>query len=98
MTHLRLWRFAVVPEKAARFVEAYGPDGDWVKLFSEADGFVRTELWRADDGSFLTADHWASREDFARFQAEFADRYRTLDRELEGIAFEEIFIGAFETA
>jgi hypothetical protein len=98
MTHMRLWRFVVPPEQAATFVAAYGPDGDWGRLFAEADGFIRTDLWVGEDGCFLTADLWASRADYERFQADFADAYRGLDAQLEGLASEEIFLGAFDTA
>ncbi len=98
MSHVRLWRFIVPPESEARFVAAYGPEGDWARLFAEAPGFVRVELWRGEDGSFVTADHWASRADFDRFQENLGERYLALDAALEGLATVEIFIGAFDTA
>ena len=95
MSHIRLWRFVVPPENEAGFIAAYGSDGDWARLFAEAEGFQRVELWRSEDGSFMTADYWASRADFDRFQANLGERYRALDTELEGLATDEIFIGAF---
>ena len=98
MSHVRLWRFVVPRQNEARFVAAYGQDGDWARLFAEAQGFDRVELWRGEDGSFLTADHWASSADFDRFQANLSERYHALDAELEGLASDEIFIGAFDGA
>jgi heme-degrading monooxygenase HmoA len=98
MSHVRLWRFVVPPAKEAQFIATYGPDGDWAQLFREAPGFLRTELWRGEDGSFLTADHWQSSDDFEKFQANFGPRYAALDAQLEGLATEEILIGAFDTA
>jgi heme-degrading monooxygenase HmoA len=98
MTHLRLWRFEVPVEMEVRFLAAYRPDGDWAKLFATAPGFIRTELWRGEDGVYLTADHWRSVEDFERFQADQGDEYRRLDSELEGIAGVELFVGAFDLA
>jgi heme-degrading monooxygenase HmoA len=98
MSHLRLWRFVVPAEKQAKFIAAYGPQGDWARLFSEARGFLRVELWRAEDGSYLTADHWQRSDDFDLFQASLGPRYHALDAELEGLASSEIFIGAFDTA
>ena len=98
MSHVRLWRFVVAAENELRFTAAYGPDGDWARLFAEARGFDRVELWRGEDGSFMTADHWTSRADFDRFQAGLGERYHALDAELEGLATEELFIGAFDTA
>ena len=96
MTHLKLWRFDVAMSNEQRFLAAYGPDGAWARLFATAPGFIRTELWRSSDGSYLTADHWDSAEDFDRFQASSGEEYRRLDRELEGIAGAETFVGAFE--
>ena len=96
VSHLRLWSFAVPPETEQRFLAAYRPDGDWAKLFAAAPGYIRTELWRADDGRYLTADHWDSWDEFERFQSSHGEAYRRLDAELEGIASAETFLGAFD--
>ena len=96
MSHLRLWQFEVSAEEEARFVDAYGPGGDWARLFATAPGFIRTELWRDGDGIFLTADHWESFEAFERFQAGQGEQYRRLDAELEGLALVENFLGAYD--
>lgn len=96
MTHVRLWKFEVAPDKEERFVAAYRSDGDWVRLFSTAPGFLRTELWRDGDGIYLTADHWESVTAFERFQASLGEEYRRLDAELEGISGFETFLGAFD--
>ena len=98
MTHLRLWRFQVPVETEDRFLAAYRSDGAWAKLFATAPGFIRTELWRDADGSYLTADHWASLGDFENFQANQGEEYHRLDAELEGIAGVETFVGAFDLA
>ena len=96
MTHLRLWRFAVAAEQEKRFLAAYGSDGDWARLFASAPGFIRTELWRAESGAYLTADHWQSLDAFERFQASRGEDYRRLDAELEGVSVIEVFLGAFD--
>ncbi|MFL6786554.1 MAG: antibiotic biosynthesis monooxygenase family protein [Sphingomicrobium sp.] len=96
MTHLRLWRFQVPVEQEERFLEAYRPDGAWARLFATAPGFIRTELWRDAGGAFMTADFWQSLAEFDRFQVDQGDEYRRLDAELEGIAGEETFVGAFD--
>ena len=95
MTYLLLWQFKVSPETEERFVAAYGSDGGWGRLFATAPGFIRTDLWREADGSFVTADHWESAAAYERFQAESGDAYRQLDAELEDIAGIETFLGAF---
>jgi hypothetical protein len=96
MSHLRLWQFEVQAEREAKFVVAYGPSGDWARLFATAPGFIRTELWRDGDGIYLTADHRESFEAFERFQAANGEQYRRLDAELEGLALAETFLGSFE--
>lgn len=98
MSHLRLWKFEVSAETEERFIAAYRSAGPWAELFATAPGFIRTELWRNADGSYLTADHWESLEAFERFQAERGDEYRRLDAELEGVAGTETFLGAFDLA
>ena len=96
MSHVRLWRFEVLPETEERFVKAYRADGDWARLFATAPGFLRTELWREGDGIYLTADHWESVDAFERFQDGQGEDYRRLDAQLEGIAGIETFVGAFD--
>ena len=96
MTHLRLWQFEVPADCEPRFLSAYGPQGDWAQLFARTPGFIRTELWRDEDGRYLTADRWESLDAFNRFQATTGDEYRSLDIELGDIAGIETFIGAFE--
>jgi hypothetical protein len=39
-----------------------------------------------DSGRYLTIDRWTEQAAFDRFQAEFGDRYRDLDRELTELA------------
>lgn len=96
MTHLRLWKFEVPAETEDRFVAAYRSDGDWARLFAAAPGFIRTELWRGDNGNYMTADHWESVAAFEGFQASLGDEYRRLDAKLEDIAGVETFLGAFD--
>jgi heme-degrading monooxygenase HmoA len=98
MTHLRLWTFEVPVSAEERFFAAYKSDGEWARLFATAPGFIRTELWKAGDGLYLTADYWRSVADFEWFQSNLGDDYRKLDVELEGVAGIESFIGAFDLA
>ncbi len=50
----------------------------------------------SEEGWWLTIDRWASAEAFEAFQQDFGNAYRALDAELEGLAGEEVFVGAFE--
>ena len=98
MTHVRVWRFRPPPGGEQAFAEAYSGGGRWSQLFAKARGYRGTALMRPVEtgGWWLTIDRWDSAEDFEAFQRDFGEEYRTLDLELEGVAGEEEFVGAFE--
>ena len=91
-----IWRYEVKDEARAAFEATYGPTGDWAQLFARAEGFRGTELFRADDGSYLTLDVWGSREAFDAFMAAHGQDYEALDRSTEGWTRSEHRIGAYE--
>lgn len=84
-TFLRVWRFDVVPEHEREFLAANGPDGEWARLFSRAEGYLGTILEPVIGvpHAYRTTDRWRSAEDFARFLARFGDAYRALDERYE---------------
>ena len=98
MSHVRVWKFRPPPAGEDAFVEAYASDGAWAQLFGRAPGFLGTTLLRpaGSDSWWLTIDRWRSHADFDQFDREFGEVYRALDADLEGLAGEEVFIGAFE--
>lgn len=98
MTHVRAWKFLPPAGGAEAFARAYREDGRWAELFRRAEGYIGTQLFRPDrdGGWWLTLDRWESASAFAAFSRDFAAEYRALDAELEGIAGEEHFVGAFE--
>jgi len=98
MTHARVWKFRPPAGREAEFESAYSGDGGWAQLFGRASGYRGTSLLRpADaDGWWLTIDRWENEADFQGFQRDFGDEYRALDAQLEGVAGEELFVGAFE--
>lgn len=61
-----IWQYRVKPEKAQEFLEAYGPDGEWVRLFHESPGYIGTELLCDSDNqhTFVTIDRWESARAF----------------------------------
>ena len=75
-----VWRYEVLEEARAAFEATYAPTGAWAQLFARADGYRGTELFRAEDGSYLTLDIWRSRADFDAFLAAHRDDYEALDR------------------
>lgn len=89
--YVRVWEYEVPPQHVAAFVAAYGPDGDWARLFREGSGYVGTELFlevgRA--GRFLTVDRWVDADSWARFLDRSREAYQALDARLEGLAATE---------
>lgn len=78
-----IWRYEVHAAHRAEFEEAYGPTGEWARLFARSGGFRGTELLRADDGSYLTLDIWRAHADFEAFLAEHRADYEALDAAAE---------------
>jgi len=95
--YLLIWEYQVAEAKRPAFEQAYGPDGEWVRLFARAKGYMGTELCR--DGEFprrfLSIDRWASAAAYQRFQQERSAEYHALDLRFEGLAEQESFVGAF---
>ena len=95
-----VWEFRVAADKEAGFVEKYGPEGIWARLFRNGQGYIRTELVRdvTDAARFLTLDYWQSEEDFKRFREQNLAEYERLDEQFEGLTKTETRLGAFETS
>jgi heme-degrading monooxygenase HmoA len=91
-----IWRYEVKEEARAAFEATYGPTGAWAQLFAGSEGFRGTELFRADDGSYLTLDVWGCQEDFDAFMAGHKADYDALDRSTAGWTRSEHRIGLFE--
>jgi heme-degrading monooxygenase HmoA len=98
LTHVRIWKFRPAPGREEEFAAAYAGNGVWAELFQRASGYRGTELLRPGEpgGWWMTIDRWDSFEHFEAFQREFGIDSRGLDDELEGVAGEEGFVGAFE--
>ena len=90
-----IWRYEVREEHREAFERAYGPDGDWARLFSASEFFLRTDLMVSDQGQYLTVDYWRSEEDFHAFQAQWGAEYMALDSRLEPLTESEERLGEF---
>ena len=92
-----VWRYEVRDRHRAEFEAAYGPTGDWARLFARNPGFRGTELMRSgDDDSYLTLDVWRSAADFKAFIAEHQPDYEALDARTEAWTRCEHRIGEYE--
>lgn len=95
-----VWEFKVRPGAEVEFVEKYGPEGSWARLFRRSDGYIRTELVRdvTVERRFLTLDYWKSEAEFNHFHQQHLAEYKRLDKELEGLTEQETRLGVLDSA
>jgi heme-degrading monooxygenase HmoA len=93
-----IWEYEVRSDFIAQFITAYGPNGDWVKLFLKCPGFIKTELKRDLDNPnrFVTIDYWQSYSAFSSMKQLIATEYKDLDNQCEAYTLSENHIGIFE--
>jgi heme-degrading monooxygenase HmoA len=98
MVHVRVWKFLPPEGREQAFAGAYSGSGPWTALFRRAKGYLGTTLMKPAEagGWWLTIDRWDSLADFEAFGHDFGNEYRALDAQLEDVAGEEEFVGAFE--
>lgn len=95
--HIIVWEFIAKGGFEEKFEKAYGPEGDWVKLFREGEGYIRTELHR-DTGSrsrYLTIDYWKSKTSYDTFRSSHVREYQLIDERCSTLTTFEALIGAF---
>ena len=92
------WEYEVRPEQVAAFERLYGADGEWARLFRQADGYVETLLFRDTDRPtrYLTVDRWQSRAAFDAFVDAANSAYAALDRLGGALTVREHRLGAFD--
>jgi heme-degrading monooxygenase HmoA len=92
-----VWEFRVQPSQAAGFERAYGPEGDWARLFRRSPAYRGTELLRDPDDPerYLTLDRWENAPDFEAFKAANGEDYQRLDQACEPLSSEERLVGRF---
>ena len=92
-----VWEFVVRADATPRFERAYGPDGDWARLFAAHDGFRGTVLLRdlSQPRRYLTVDSWDSAEHRAATLVAAREEYARLDRSCEELTESERDLGTF---
>jgi hypothetical protein len=80
------------------FRTAYGPDGDWVRLFRRDPEYIRTHLLGDGDRPtrFMTIDFWTSREACLSFRKRFGSEFEALDKSLDQLTVQESHLGDFD--
>ena len=94
MSYVVIWTYDVACGCEAAFRAAYGPDGDWARLFAKARGFVGVELL-GEGRRYATIDRWASQSAFDAFKVEHAGAYGALDAKLSPLTRAQQCVGAF---
>jgi heme-degrading monooxygenase HmoA len=94
-----LWEFEVKPGREEGFEKAYGPQGEWARLFRHDPSYLETRLLRdaAHNSVYLTLDVWNSRTAYEQFLETHAADYKRLDAASEDLTLVERKIGWFET-
>lgn len=97
MSYEIVWTYEVDPARRDAFEDAYGPDGDWARLFARAEGFLEVVLLAdaAVPGRYLTIDRWRDEASFDRFMAERGEAYAALDDALAGVSGRGTRLGGF---
>ncbi len=92
-----LWEYEVKPGCEERFENAYGPHGEWVRLFRNDSRYKETRLVKdvLRGGVYLTMDFWDSRSDYEEFMAAHRAEYEAIDTIAKQMTAKERRIGWF---
>ena len=95
--YLLVWEYLVADVQRPAFEHTYGPEGEWVRLFASAKGYLGTELCRDEEfpRRYVSIDRWASAEAYRRFRQERSAEYHALDLRFEALVEHEAFLGGF---
>ncbi len=93
-----IWEFHIDPDQESEFLEHYGRDGSWQKLFRQAPGYIETLMLHDRDAPlrYITIDRWRSLDDYEAFRRNFAKEYARLDRQCEALTTRETPLGEYE--
>ena len=95
LMYVIVWKYEVLADSEVDFRFAYGPDGDWARLFARHDGFVGTELITTDDQArhYFTIDRWDNEKSFNACMALDHEEYTRLDHQFEALTVSEELVG-----
>ena len=84
---LTLWEFEVKSGCEELFEQAYGPEGEWARLFRGDARYRGTRLLRdaVRKRVYVTIDEWESREAYEEFRGKYAAEYAEIDKECESL-------------
>lgn len=97
MSIVFVWEYEVKPEFIEVFENVYNSEGDWVRLFENAEGYLGSELLKdaANSFRFMTIDTWDAEKSREEFMKKFSVEYKELDAKCENFTTSEKMIGVF---
>jgi heme-degrading monooxygenase HmoA len=92
-----LWEYEVKPGCEESFQSAYGPHGDWVRLFQRDPHYRETRLLQdlSRPRFYFTLDYWDSEISFEQFKAANQAAYAAIDHATEHLTASEHRLAAF---
>ena len=96
MSCVVIWRYQVRPERLDQFLAAYGPEGEWARLFRRSADFLGVELLEdaRRRNTFVTLDRWQTQDALLAFKRDYKLAYAELDKRCAAFTLEETQIGA----
>jgi hypothetical protein len=88
---LTLWEFEVKSGCEELFEQAYGPEGEWVRLFRRDARYRGTRLLRdmERERMYVTIDMWESPQAYEEFREKWAAEYAEIDKMCEALTVGE---------
>ena len=92
-----IWQYIIEPNRRDEFLAAYGPGGEWVRIFSRDPSYIGTVLHSdVDDvNRYVTIDYWKSKADRDSFRQKYSIEFAELDERCEAFTRKEEFLGDF---
>ena len=92
-----LWEYQVKSGCESEFEEIYGAEGDWVRFFRLAAGYLGTELHRDvhNPTRYVTIDSWSYQAAYETFCEQHLSEYHALDAQCEALTERETHLGSF---
>ena len=85
--------------RQSEFERAFGADGVWKRLLSQAGGYLVTEVWceSSDSRQYRVKDFWNWHRNFETFRGRFQQEYERFESWIvsEGLVEKEQFLGAY---
>ena len=92
-----IWEYIVKENCIVDFINLYGKDGEWNKLFTQDPSFIKTELIKDiyNKRRYLTVDYWESKFDRDNFIEKNNKVFNSIDIKGENLTEKESFLGEF---